>query len=89
MTLLSRTDTEFIWRPEQQSTFAVLKEVFTSVPILAMFDLELDTLVETDVSDYVSAGILSQLNYHENLYPITYFTTKHPRAECNYEICDK
>ena len=45
--------------------------------------------METDASDYVSAGILSQ--YYETgiLHPIAFFSTRHTPAECNYKIYDK
>ena len=46
-------------------------------------------MVETDASDYVSAGILSQFDDNGILHPVAYFSKKHSSAECNYEIYDK
>ena len=52
------------------------------------FNPDLEIVVETDASDYVSAGILSQV--HDGvLYPVAFFSKKHSPAECNYEIYDK
>ena len=48
MTLLTKKDTRSSWGPEQQSAFAKLKETFTRAQILARFDFEWDTIVETD-----------------------------------------
>jgi hypothetical protein len=45
--------------------------------------------VETDASNYVSAGVLSQYDDDGILYPVAYFSKKHSPAECNYEIYDK
>ena len=45
--------------------------------------------METDASDYVSAGILSQYGIDGILHPVAYFSKKHLPAECNYEIHDK
>jgi hypothetical protein len=45
--------------------------------------------VETDASDYVSAGVLSQYDDEGILYPVTFFLKKYSPAECNYEIYDK
>ena len=45
-------------------------------------------IVETDASDFVSAGVLSQ-DFNGVLHPITFFSKKHLPAECNYEIYDK
>ena len=45
--------------------------------------------METDASDYVSAGVLSQYDDEGILHPVTFFSKKHTPAECNYEIYDK
>jgi hypothetical protein len=45
--------------------------------------------VETDASDYMSAGMLSQYNDDGILHPVAFFSKKHSPAECNYEIYDK
>ena len=46
-------------------------------------------MVETDASDYVSAGVLSQLHLNGIWHPVAYFSKKHSLEECNYEIYDK
>ena len=56
---------------------------------MAHFDFDHDVIIETDTSDYVSAGVLSQHNNNGILHPVTFFSTKHSPAECNYEIYDK
>jgi hypothetical protein len=63
--------------------------MFTSTPVLARFDPDCDVIVETDASDYVSAGVLSQYDDDGILHPVAYFSKKHSPAECNYEIYDK
>jgi hypothetical protein len=45
--------------------------------------------VETNASDYVSAGVLSQYDDEGILHPVTFFSKKHSPAECNYEIYNK
>jgi hypothetical protein len=45
--------------------------------------------VETDASDYVSTGVLSQYNDEGILHPVAFFSKKHSPVECNYEIYDK
>jgi hypothetical protein len=69
--------------------FDTLKATFTSVPILAYFDLDRDIIVEMDTSDYVTAGALSQYDNDNILHAMAYFSKKHSPAECNYEIYDK
>lgn len=78
----------FIWSPECQSAFEELKKAFTEAPILAHYDPSLETWVETDSSDFVVAGVLSQM--HDGiLKPVAYFSRKMNPAECNYMIYDK
>src|SRR5690554_3792757 len=89
MTALTRKDTPFVWSPECQNAFDSLKEAFTSTPILRHFDYERDIVVETDASDFVCAGILSQYDDDGILHPVAYYSKKHSPAECNYEIYDK
>ena len=53
------------------------------------FDLDREIIVETDASDYVSVGVMSQYDAHGTLHPVAFFSKKHSPAECNYEIYDK
>jgi hypothetical protein len=46
-------------------------------------------IIETDASDYVSAGVLSQRDDEGVLHPVAYYSKKHSPAECNYDIYDK
>jgi hypothetical protein len=74
---------------EQQMAFNILKATFTSVPILAHFDLDQDIIIEMDASNYVSASVLSQYDNDNVLHPMAYVSKKHSPTECNYEIYDK
>ena len=42
-----------------------------------------------NVSDYVAADVLSQLNKKKNLHSMIFFFSKMSLKECNYEIYDK
>ena len=53
------------------------------------FDFNKDMIVETDASNNVSAGVLSQYGVDGILHPVAFFSTKHSPAECNYKIYDK
>ena len=74
--------------PEQHA-FNSLKKAFTSVAILAHFDPDRETWLETDASDYVVAAILSQKGDDGELHPVAFLSKKMTPQECNYEIYDK
>jgi RNase H-like domain found in reverse transcriptase/Reverse transcriptase (RNA-dependent DNA polymerase)/Integrase zinc binding domain len=86
---LTRKDTQFHWTPKCQDSFDSLKTAFTTAPILRSFDPSREIVVETDASDYVSAGVLSQYDNNHILHPIAFYSKKHSETECNYEIYDK
>ena len=79
----------FEWTSACQSAFNLLKQWFTTAPILAHFDYEKECIVETDASDNVSAGVLSQYGDDTKLHPVAFFSRKHSPQEINYEIYDK
>lgn len=58
-------------------------------PILMHFDPDRAIIIETDASDYVSTGIMSQHDENQVLRPVAYDSKKHSPVECNYEIYDK
>ena len=78
----------FEWNGERQKAFEDLKHAFTTSPVLAHYDPELETWMETDASDFVIAGVLSQM-HGSVLKPVAYFSKKMTPAECNYMIYDK
>ena len=86
---LTKKDIKFAWNAEYETLFQQLKHKFISAPILMHFDVEKEIIVETDASDYVSAGIILQYDDDGVLHPVAYFSKKHSPAECNYEIYDK
>ena len=89
LTNLTRLDKVFSWSSECQTAFETLKTAFTQDPVLAFFDSNLDTMVETDASDAILAGIISQRRPDGPWHPVAYFSKKMTPTECNYEIYDK
>ncbi|MBW0579435.1 hypothetical protein O181_119150, partial [Austropuccinia psidii MF-1] len=60
LTSLLKKDSPFIFNEEALSQFQILKEAFTTAPILSHFNRALPTIVETDASDYALGAVLSQ-----------------------------
>ena len=76
--------------------FDELKSRFCSAPVLKHFDSTLETILETDASDYVVSGILSQRHpdpakpqSRGTMDPAAFLSEKMYPAECNYGIGDK
>ena len=91
LTRLAEKDFAFPWSPDgpEEAAFRKLKLAFTTAPILAHFDIDAETWIETDASDYVVAAVISQRGADGNLHPVAYMSKKMSPAECNYEIYDK
>lgn len=85
---LTRKDVPFVWTVECRQAFEELKKRLTDAPILRHYHPGLETKLETDASDGVVAGVLSQK--HEELWhPVAYYSKTMSDAERNYEIHDK
>ena len=53
--------------------------------ILAHYNFELEIWIKTNSSNFIIAGMLSQI-HDEMLRPVAYFSKKLTPAECNYII---
>ena len=85
---LTKKDVKFEWSVECDWAFKGLKQRVCKALILKHFDPSKQCHVETDSSDYVSAGVLSQ-EHNGILHPVAYFSKRMVPAECNYKIYDK
>lgn len=72
-----KKNTTFHWTPKYQKSFEMLKEHFTTAPVLAYFDFEKEYIPETDSSDNVSVGVLSEYGDDGLLHPVAFFSCKH------------
>ena len=57
--------------------------------IIYYFDPNKQYFIEIDFSDYVNAGMLSQMGENGLLHPVTYFSRRMAPVKCHYEIYDK
>ena len=89
MNNLTQKDRPFEWSPACQAAFDLMKKRITEAPILSHYNPDKACHLETDASDYVSAGILSQPDDDGILHPVAFFSKKMAPAECNYEIYNK
>ncbi|KAJ6439220.1 retrovirus polyprotein [Purpureocillium lavendulum] len=89
LTALTKKDAAFAWSSECQAAFDELKARLISAPVLAQWDPDRETIVETDSSGYVTGGALSQKGDDGLMRPVAFFSKKCAPAECNYPIHDK
>lgn len=86
---LTKKNALFNWTQTCEDSFHLLKNTVASAPTLKPFDWTKEAIIETDASDFVSAGVLSQHDDEGVLRPVAFFSKKHSAVECNYEIYDK
>ena len=86
---LKKKNATFRWSVDHQNTFNSLKRLFINAPILAMWQENRPTVLETDASGWATGGCLFQYNETGHLNPIAYFSKKLSPIECNYDIHDK
>ncbi|KAL2126283.1 hypothetical protein VTI74DRAFT_1265 [Chaetomium olivicolor] len=89
LTALTKKGAPFIWSPQCEEAFEQLKTLLISAPVLAQWDPDRKTVVETDSSGYAIGGALSQYDDEGILRPVAFFSKKNNAAECNYPIHDK
>jgi hypothetical protein len=83
LTRLTKKDEPFVWGSKQQLAFETMVTAFTTAPAVRHFDHEREVIFETDASDYMSAGMLSERDDKGVLHPVAYYSKKHSPAECN------
>jgi hypothetical protein len=74
---------------ECQFAFEYLQHVFTTAPVLHIFDPELLTCTEHDASDYTLGGVLSQKHPDGCWHLVAFESHKFNKHERNYNICNK
>ncbi|KZZ87013.1 Ribonuclease H-like protein [Ascosphaera apis ARSEF 7405] len=79
----------FVWSDACDHAFQKIKELLVSAPVLAHYNPDKPTWVETDASNFVVAGVLSQEDHKGSLRPIAYYSRKLKGAELNYCIYDR
>lgn len=71
--MLRRKGVKVGWSKECRMTFKKLRVVFVTAPFLAHFNWISEVVVGIDVSDWVSAGVLSQCGDIELLYSVIFY----------------
>jgi hypothetical protein len=86
---LTRKNWKWDFNTECQESFQNLKNALISAPVLQLYDPYAETRVETDSSDFVSAGALTQRGKDNEWHPVAYYSKILEDRESNYPIQDK
>jgi len=86
---LTRKNTPFIFNNNYIEAFKELKDRLISSLILYYYNPDLKLMLETDASNGVVVGVLSQLYPDGEWYPITFFLKIIDLAKCNYKVHNK
>ena len=80
---------KFAWDVTCKHTFNNLKKQFTTALILTHFNLNLECILEANLSDHAQESVLSQYDKNDVLQLIAYFSQKLNTAKSNYKIYNK
>ena len=89
LTILTRKNEPWRWDVEQEEAFESMKLSLSTAPVLKHFNHLLPTKLETDASNGVIAGVLSQQHENGNWHPTGFYSECLKGAELNYPIHDK
>jgi hypothetical protein len=86
---LTKKDTLWTWTMKEQTAFEDLKRAITTTPVLA-FPNDLATYcVEADSLDFMTGGVLSQVQEDRKWHPVTFLSKSLDKVQRNYDIRDK
>jgi len=84
---LTRKNIAYEWGDKQQKVFTLLKQLFTSYPVLRNPDPDKHYILDTDTSKFAVGATLNQ-DYSDGRHPIGFFSKALNPAKCNYNIYD-
>jgi hypothetical protein len=87
---LTKKNVPFIWGPDQQNAFETLRDLLITAPILAHYNPNLPTTIQTDASHFGWGAIILQKSEEDGLErPISIESGKFKDAELQYNTTEK
>ena len=85
---LLKKKTVWTWGPPQEAAFKNLKDLVTSCPVLAYYNVDKPTILSADASSYSLGAVLMQ-QHEEGLKPVAYCSRTLNDAERKYAQIEK
>ena len=82
-------DNQWVWNDPQRRAFEQIKQALTSSPILALFDINYDTVVSADASHYGLGAVMSQKQPDGQFKPVAFISRSMSSAETRYAQIEK
>jgi len=89
LTCLTQKDIPWKFDSSYVDAFNSFKKAFTSAPIFTHWISDAQLIVETDVSNYALAAILSIVNEDNEVHPVAFHSHTFTTAELNYDTHNK
>src|SRR6266568_1002703 len=89
LTRLTRKGIPYHFTEKAREAFNILKEAFTTAPVLTHWIPDRPIVIETDASDYALAAILSITTEDGHLHPVAFHSQPFSASELNYNVHDK
>ena len=86
---LTKKDKKWNWMEECQKAFNLLKEKFTSAPVLRISDSSKPFEVKSDTSKFACGAVLYQQDTNRDWRPCAYYSKSFSETERNYQIYDR
>ncbi len=83
---LTKKNKLWTWTAECQVAFDILKEHFTSAPVLMMPNVNKPFVLQTDASDCAIGAILMQEDKNDNLHPCRFLSHALTPTEMRWQI---
>ena len=84
LTDLTAKNAKFLWGPDQQRAFDILKQRLIEKPVLAIYRPGVETEVHTDASQIGLGAVLLQRQDDGKLHPVCYYSRKTSKDEAKY-----
>src|SRR4029077_7847155 len=81
LTDLTHDDVEFRWGPKEEEAFVALKKGLESAPTMALPDMELPFVINTDASGYALGAVLQQ-DLGKAMHPLGFMWQKITEKNC-------